>query len=65
MRLRPISAKARKILNEKLDGNSRISAHSRRGKKLLVVSETGKYCTWINLASDRDWEVIFGFTSPN
>lgn len=64
MRLRPLSARARKILFEKLDGNSRISAHQRRGRKLFVVSESGRYCAWVDLFEDKDWEIIFGCLQP-
>jgi len=58
MRLVPNSPKAKNRLVNVMGNNPNVAVEQRTGDKVFVVSDNGKYCTWINLRSDPHWELV-------
>ena len=58
MKLLPLNPKAQKILTDTMEGNPRVNLLERKGKRILVTSQNGKFCGWVRLAKDRNWDVI-------
>jgi len=58
MRILPLSAKAKNRLTNTMGNNPAVRVEQRLVDKVFVVSDNGKYCTWINLRSDPHWELV-------
>lgn len=58
MRLLPLNSRAQSILSDQMEGNPKVRVIERRGRKILVHSLNGKFCAWVQLVKDRNWDVI-------
>lgn len=58
-RVIPLSKKAKNRLANVMAGNPKVSTEQRVGTKVFLVSANGKWCSWVDLAGDPNWDVVF------
>jgi hypothetical protein len=62
-RLIPLSKKAKNRLINQLENQAEVILEQRKDDKVFVVSQNGKWCSWVSLRNDPDWDIVFS-SSP-
>lgn len=58
MRVIAISPKAKRLLVDKMGNSPTVKIRLRSGNKVLLSSEEGSFCAWVDLAKDPDWLLV-------
>ena len=59
IRLIPLSKKAKNRLINQMGNDSTVNVEQRTADKVFVVSLNGKWCAWVSLRNDSDWDIVF------
>ena len=57
-RVVPLSNKAKNRLINTMGGDPAIRIEQRLGTKVFFVSANGKYCAWVDLSGDPNWDIV-------
>lgn len=57
-RVVPLSNKAKNRLVNTMESNSEIRIEQRKGNKVFFISANGKYCAWVDLSGDPNWDIV-------
>ena len=57
-RVIPLSKKAHNRLINVMDGNAQVRMEQKVGTKVFLVSANGKWCSWVELSGDPNWDVV-------
>ena len=59
-RVIPLSSKAKNRLTNMMGSDPTVMVEQRVGNKVFLVSTNGKWCAWVDLANDPNWDVVLG-----
>jgi rare lipoprotein A (peptidoglycan hydrolase) len=57
-RVVPLSKKAHNRLTNVMEGNAQVRMEQRVGTKVFLVSANGKWCAWVELSGDPNWDIV-------
>lgn len=65
VRLIPLSSKAKNRLANQLGNDPEVNLEQRTGTKVFVVAKNGRWCAWVDLKGDPNWDLVFTSSSSD